>query len=238
MAQYTPGASDSTAALRNYRLVAAGVLVGALDPSEAVRRGEAARSAAALDPSGRPDVAWLDGVLAARRGDRPALSAARAALRQAGPDAALLDRSLAAFELALGGETRRAGQALAALEWELAERPILGSPRETCLMAFDRLAASRWLLAAGDTAQAARLLTWPEAVDISFIAPVLAPLVYLERAQIEEARGQVELARSHYQQFLRRYDLPTARHQHLVREAALALDRLSGKRAVNAEGAP
>jgi hypothetical protein len=183
-------------------------------------------------------VAWLDGVLAARRGDRPALSAARAALRQAGPDAALLDRSLAAFELALGGDTRGAGQALATLEWKLAERPIFGSSRETCLMAFNRLAASRWLLAAGDTAQAARLLTWHEAYDISSIAAVLTPLVYLERARIEEARGQVELARAHYEQFLRRYDMPTPRHQQLVREAALALGRLSGKRAANAEGVP
>jgi serine/threonine-protein kinase len=238
MAGYTPGASDSTAALRNYQLVVAGVLVDALDAAEAVRRGEAARSATGLNASARPEVAWLDGVLAAHRGDRPALAAARAALRQAGPDAALLDRSLAAFELALGGEMRRAGQALAALEWKLAERPIFGSPRETCLMAFDRLAASRWLLAAGDTAQAARLLTWHEAYDASSIATVLAPLVYLERARIGDARGQLELARAHYEQFLQRYDMPTARHQHLVREAALALTRLSGKQPANAEGAP
>jgi hypothetical protein len=238
MARYVPGASDSTAALRNYQLVAAGVLVDAVDPGEAVRPAEAAHSAAALDPAEGPDVAWLDGVLAARRGDRPAMTAARAALRRAGPDGALLDRSLAAFELSLGGETRRAGEALAALEWELAERPILGSSRETLLMAFDRLVASRWLLAAGDTAQAARLLTWHEAYDISSIAAVLAPLVYLERARIEDARGQAELARAHYEQFLRRYDMPTARHQHLVREAALALARLSGQAPASVEGRP
>jgi hypothetical protein len=202
-----------------------------------VKPGEAAWAGVALDPSTRPDVVWLDGVLAAHRGDHPALSAARAALRQAGPDGALLDQSLAAFELGLAGETRRAGQALAALEWRLAERPIFGSPREACLMAFDRLAASRWLLGAGDTAQAARLLTCHVAYDISYVAAVLGPLVYLELARIEDARGQVELARSHYELFLRRYDLPPARHPHLVREAALALDRLVGTRAINAEGA-
>jgi hypothetical protein len=186
----------------------------------------------------RPDVAWLDGVLAARRGDRRALSAARAALRQAGPDAALLSRSLAAFELALDGDTRRAGQTLAALEWELAESPIFDSPRETLLMSFDRLAASRWLLASGDTAQAARLLTWPEAYDASFSAVVLAPLIYLERARIEDAQARVELARAHYEQFLRRYDMPTARHQYLVHEATLALGRLSGQTPRNTEAKP
>jgi hypothetical protein len=237
MAEYTPGASDSTAALRNYQLVAAGVMVEALDPAEAVRFAKAAWSAT-LTPSQQPDIAWLDGVLAARRGDRPAFSAAREVVRKAGPDAALLARSLAAFNLALDGDTRRAGQALAALEWELAERPIFASPRELMLMSFDRLAASRWLLATGDTAQAARLLTWPEAMDVSRMAVVLAPWTYLERARIEDAKGRVELARSHYEQFLRRYDMPTARHRYLVREATLALARLSGLTSTNAEPRP
>jgi tetratricopeptide (TPR) repeat protein len=235
MAEYTPGASDSTFAMRNYQLVVAGVLVGALDPAEAVRFARAAWSATAIIPSQRPDIAWLNGVLAARRGDRPGLSAARAVLQHAGPDAALLSRSLAAFDLALEGDTRRAGQALAALEWALAERPLFGAPRELELMSFDRLAASRCLLATGDTAQAARLLTWPEAYDLSRMAVVLAPLVYLERARIEDAQGRVELARSHYEQFLRRYDMPTARHRYLVREATLALARLSGLTSTNAE---
>jgi Protein kinase domain len=238
MAEYTPGASDSTSALRNYQLVAAGVLVEALNPAEAVRFARAAWSATAISPSQRPDIAWLNGVLAARRGDRPALSAARAVLRHAGPEAALLSRSLAAFDLALEGDTRRAGQALAALEWELAERPLFGSPRELILMSFDRLAASRWLLGAGDTLQAARLLTWPEASDVSRIAVVLAPLVYLERARIEDAQGRVELARAHYQQFLRRYDMPTARHRYLVQEATLALARLPGRTPANGEAKP
>jgi len=58
---------------------------------------------------------------------------------------------------------------------------------------------------------------------------VLSGLVYLERARIEEARGQGDLARSHYEQFLRSYDLPVAAHRHLVEEARAALRRLSGQ---------
>jgi hypothetical protein len=38
-----------------------------------------------------------------------------------------------------------------------------------------------------------------------------------------------QLARAHYEQFLRRYDMPTAMHRHLVEEARGALARLGGK---------
>jgi hypothetical protein len=226
MRRYTGSSSDPELLLVNYRLAVAGVLVDAIDPEEAIRWGDAARSAIAAGSPDGADLAWLDGELAAHRGDRSALAAARRALGEAGPDAALLNQSLAASELALMGDVRRAGQTLAALEWRLAERPIFNSARETWLMAFDRLAASRWLLAVGDTAQAARLLTWHEAVDASSIAAVLAPLIYLERARIEEGRGEIEAARAHYRQFLRRYDLPNARHRHLLQEARAALGRL------------
>jgi hypothetical protein len=63
-------------------------------------------------------------------------------------------------------------------------------------------------------------------------------LIYLERARIEDAQGRVELARAHYQQFLRRYDMPTARHRYLAQEATLALARLSGQTPPNAEARP
>jgi serine/threonine-protein kinase len=231
MNQYTGTNSDPTFLLINYRLATAGVLVDAIEPAEAVRWGKAARSAIPPGSPERADLAWLDGVMAARQRNRSQLDSARASLRQAGPDAALLEQSLAGFELALKGDTRRAGQALATLEWQLAEHPIFHSLRETWLMAYDRFAAARWLLQAGDTAQAARLLTWHEAVDASSIAAVLAPLIYFERARIEEARGDGGLARAHYAQFLRRYDMPSLRHRHLVEETRAALVRLGGEQA-------
>jgi hypothetical protein len=57
-------------------------------------------------------------------------------------------------------------------------------------------------------------------------------------ASAQDAQGRVELARAHYEQFLRRYDMPTARHRYLVQEATLALARLSGQTPASAEARP
>ena len=57
---------------------------------------------------------------------------------------------------------------------------------------------------------------------------MLAPLAYYELAQIEDAQGLSDLARDHYQQFLRRYDMPVPALRHLVDEAKAALRRLNG----------
>jgi hypothetical protein len=54
----------------------------------------------------------------------------------------------------------------------------------------------------------------------------MASVTYLERARISEAKGQVNVARQYYREFLRRYDMPAPRHRHLVDEAKLALARL------------
>jgi hypothetical protein len=95
-----------------------------------------------------------------------------------------------------------------------------------------RLAASEWLLASGDTATSARLLTWVEA-DIGRPSGVgtylLEGLAELARARIEDAQGHPALARTHYRQFLTRYDMPVPAHRHLVEEANGALARLSGR---------
>ncbi|HEX3232549.1 MAG TPA: hypothetical protein VHR41_00025 [Gemmatimonadales bacterium] len=49
------------------------------------------------------------------------------------------------------------------------------------------------------------------------------------RARIEEAQGDAQSARAHYQQFLRRYDSPMPGQRHLVDEAAAAMVRLAGQ---------
>jgi hypothetical protein len=91
----------------------------------------------------------------------------------------------------------------------------------------NRLAASRWLLAAGDTVAAGTILGELELADgrlIYFGGPL-----YLARARINDALGRKEEARSDYTEFLRRYDLPSAFQRHLVDEARAALRRLSGR---------
>src|SRR3989454_5125327 len=126
-----------------------------------------------------------------------------------------LERSLAAFAAERAGERRAAGRALAALEWESAEhtRHHDYGQHHPYFNAVNRLSASRWLLAAGDTAEAARLLTWYEAVfwdHHRFLGPanvVFAAPALFERARIEEALGDTAAAVADYREFLQRYDL-------------------------------
>ena len=99
------------------------------------------------------------------------------------------------------------------------------------LTGINRLAASRWLLAVGDTADAARLLTWHEAVlspapTVIHANAMLAGLAYLERGRIMEALGDRDRALASYQQFLRRYDMPLRAERRLVDEARTAVARL------------
>jgi hypothetical protein len=97
-------------------------------------------------------------------------------------------------------------------------------------LATDRLAAATWLLEAGDTAQATRLLIWYESLQGNWDATfnhVAAAMGYLMRARIDEAQGDTRSAKMHYEYFLRRFDAPMPRQRHLVEEARAALARLS-----------
>ena len=82
-----------------------------------------------------------------------------------------------------------------------------------------------------------KLLFWHQAYVPTSFEPfrsqLFAGLAYYELAQIEEAQGRTDLARDHYQQFLRRYDMPPPAHQYLVDEANAALRRLAGQRDVS-----
>ena len=57
---------------------------------------------------------------------------------------------------------------------------------------------------------------------------VVSGLAYLELARIEEAVGSATVARDYYEQFLRRYDMPTEAHRPMVEEARAAYERLGG----------
>jgi TolB-like protein len=228
--------TDSMAPLQSYTLAVIGAWLGALRPDAAVRPRQGARVAAdALGPDAQAEAAWLDGILAAVRGDRRALKAAQtaahAAALAAGDSSGVLERSLAGFDLYLSGATRQAGEALATLEWEQAEQFAPHRFPHRALMPVNRIAAAQWLFASGDTAQAARLLTWVEG-DFGLgglTALALRGLVELERARIEEARGHAEQALAHYRQFLLRYDAPMPSQRPLVAEAKEAVARLSGR---------
>lgn len=235
--RYADGTADPAAALYAYRLAAIGLWSGAVDARD-VRRRRATIMLAAhrLPPDGHAELAWLDGVVAATLQDAAALAAARAALQQVDVLAApVLDRSLAAFELALRGDGGAAAHTL--VELERARADAHGSYRRLSdshpyLTAVNRLTASRWLLALGDTTAAAGLLVFHEGVPFPLPLTghanyVLAGPAYLERARIEEAAGRNDLARTYYGQFLRRYDAPVPAHRPMVDGASAAIARLT-----------
>jgi tetratricopeptide (TPR) repeat protein len=226
---------EGPTAIDEFALAVLGVWLGVVDSAEALSRRPAAATAIngfrdeKLRQWSRADLAWLDGLLAFARRDQGGLARAREDVRKSGdPDASTAERSLAAFGRALGGNRAGAGRDLAELEWRCVNTGKCGAARFS--VSVQRLAAGTWLLEAGDTAQAARLLTWHEAAVGAWTASfsyAVTPLAYLTLARIEEAQGQANPATEHYQQFLRRYDSPMPGQRHLVHETQAALRRLS-----------
>ena len=223
--------ADSAGALRSYGLAVVGIWLGAVDQREAAARRQAA--VAQANNADRAEVAWLDGLMAVARRDRRALAEARAALRETGdPGVNALDRSLAAFDTELAGNTGAAGTAMASLEWQEAALSAPHFLHHPYAIAVDRLAAARWLAASGKADQAFSLLSFVDGPY--FIHPgtvyslMLAGLVDLERGRIEEQRGGSGSARKYYREFLRRYDRPMIGHRRLVDEAKAAMARLKG----------
>jgi TolB-like protein len=231
MAQWQRLTADSTAPLVIYGLAVAGARMAAVEP------GRAAASRPGRVPTwreGRAELAWLDGILAHTSGDAAGLARARRQVRESGSaEADLLERSLAAFAVELTGDRRAAARSLAALEWESAEhtRHNEYGGRHPLFNSVNRLSASRWLLATGDTVQAARLLRWHEAVFWEaqrFLGPanaVFATPALFERARIEEASGDTAAATAHYRDFLQRYDLPGGEWTTRVQETRSKLQR-------------
>jgi hypothetical protein len=238
-----------TSELEGYRLAVLGAWVRIVATDEAVKRRHPAWLALERLPiaprsiATRAQLLWLDGILAFTRGDRRGIERARQELRQpsrvpiATPElqerthavTSFNDRSLAALELALKGDSGRAGRQLAVLEWECAG--LYTCPLSNYDLAVHHLAGARWLLATGDTAQAVRLLLWPEAFQggAEWAGTfALMPLADLELARIYEARGAASEARERYQRFLRSHDAPMPSERPLIEAARQALARLSG----------
>ena len=222
--------------LAGYRVAVIGAWIGALDASAARRWRPSPGSTATATPVVKAELAWLDGMLAVTRRDRPALSSARAALAQSGDSAwHVIDRSLGAFALDLAGERRRAADSLAAIEWqrpdfEPAVDGLNGARSHPFLAGVDRMAGAAWFLQDGDTTDATRLLVWHEcrvwSLRVHVADAVFAGLADLQLARVEDAQGHADLAGHYYRQFLRRYDQPLPTQRHLVTEARVALARL------------
>jgi TolB-like protein len=237
---------EPDAVLGAYRLALAGVTVGAIPPAEAARRRPAGAGAVST-VEGAEELVWLDGVLAYLQGDRERIaSALRAFPENPGPRSSLLRRSLAALALDAAGERERATREMLDLEREIADDRDLadqvaerGLPHRIelhhpLLVTLNRLICIRWLRALGRDAEAARLLTWHEAMPGSPLTQAwqrgIGALSLLDRAEIAEAMGQPEQARRYYARLLAQYDLPVPALQPRVSRAEVALARLTAGR--------
>lgn len=230
---------DPSAGLRGYGLAVVGAWLGEVSPEAAeAHRAPASRFAERGTDADRAELAWLDGILAHTRGDTPALQRAIDRIGTGGgPGAAKLRRSLEAFRLEAAGELATAAERLATLEEETSAglssryRANQRDPAHPSLSAVNRLAAGRWLLGAGDTLRAMRLLVWHEAIgpidQEEQMNRVVEPLALLEQARIAESRGERVAASSYYAAFLERYDMPAPPQTALVEDALRAHRRLS-----------
>jgi TolB-like protein/predicted Ser/Thr protein kinase len=190
-----------------YALATTGAWLGAIEPdSAALLRMAAGRAQAATSEAGVAELHWLDGILACTRADTAALRVHHASLRSsAATGASALARSLAAFDLALAGRSADAAHGLTVLERENADEAwhFRHGKDHPFALGVNRLAASRMLLAAGDTATAAELLLFHEVDLPSSLHPmptatiVLGTLGLADLARIEDRRGQSDLAHHH-----------------------------------------
>jgi len=203
------------------RLVAVGEWLGILGPDAGAEwRAALDRQSEHLSRLQRAELAWLDGIRAAARSDTAALAAARRRLvpssgGTAGTDGesavvdsvliSTLERSLGAFDLALGGRRAEAADSLLALEGIRAESYLFRNygDHHPYLTAVNRLAAADWLTGSGRPAEAARLLRWHEAVQFPAHLAARADaslhgIVYFRRALAEEAAGDTDRARLHF----------------------------------------
>ena len=229
--------TDPRDPLRGYGLRMLGVVLGGWGPERvgSLRRA-AAEGVAAGGPDERAELAWLDGILAHARSDASALDDARDRIRSSGAThAGVLAGSLDGFRQALSGDETAAARTLERIELDAGERwsAAAYAGRHPYLSAVNRLHAGRWLIAAGDTAAAARLLEWYHGIPgtrasfrDTYATFAVLPLVLTELARIAEARGRAEEAADHRRRIVRYYDLPSSpQGAALLEEAKSALAR-------------
>lgn len=225
--------------VRLYAMGVSGAWLGGIDTARAIAlRPAAAKYLDRISPDStalrallQAQLAWGDGLLAVLRQDQRGIGQARARLQQSGAgEARFMVRTLAGFELELAGAKQAAAESLGVLD--MADLTGNLGAQDAYARSAAHLEASRLLLQQGDTVRASKQLVWHEAaIPMSwegYRSLLFSALAYYQLARIEEEQGQHDLARDHYQQFLRRYDMPPPAHQYMVDEANAALRRLSG----------
>lgn len=220
--------------LGGYGLLATGAALGGLAPEDAVRRRphDVPPDAPA---NARAELAWLDGVLGFARDDGAGLIDARQRVAQSGGEfAPLLIASLDALTLRRDGRREAAIAMLLAAEDSSADRygPNRIRHIHPYVPTVNRVLLGRWLLEAGRPTEAARLLSWNEAVLpgaplLEVVNRTVGLLGTYERARAEESMGRIEEARTHYRRFIDAYDHPAEPLRPLVENARARLHALT-----------
>jgi TolB-like protein len=226
-----------------YRLAVAGAMLGAVPPAEARSRRPVARSDSGNGAGHRPwELAWLDGVLAYVDGSADRIAAARRALDLEPPvsplDRAhhpLLGRSLEALHLDATGDREGAAREMVALETDIADRYLMhGLDDHPLLSTVNRLMAVRWLRALGRDADAARLLTWHEAItygiEVQTWNRAIGTIALVDRAEIAERTGEAQRALRDYTRLLEGYDMADPAMEPVLERARAGVVRLTGGR--------
>jgi eukaryotic-like serine/threonine-protein kinase len=230
-------------ALGAYRLAVAGAVLGAVPPEEArSRRPTVGRDAAGGAGHRRWELAWLDGVLAYVDGSANRIAAARRALDLEPPISPLervhhplLGHSLAALLLDATGDRERAAREMVALETEIADRSLMHELDDHPLLStVNRLMAVRWLRSLGRDADAARLLTWHEAItygiEVQTWSRAIGSVTLVDRAEIAERTGEAQRALRDYTRLLEWYDMADPAMEPVLERARTGVMRLAGER--------
>lgn len=183
---------------------------------------------------GRAELAWLDGVVAYLRGNQAELVGSLDALPDHTADrTSLLRQSLSALVFDAAGDRETAAREMLELEQEIADRWNWRGPinnHHPLLVTLNRLICVSWLRVFGREADAARPLTWHEAMPGSPLfqawTRTIGPMSLVDRAEIAEAMAQPERALTYYTRFLDQYDMPAPALQPRVDRARAGLARL------------
>lgn len=233
-ARWAAVSGEAEGMLGAYRLAVAGATLGAVPVPEALGwRPGSSDMLSRWSADELAELAWLDGLLAYLENDAQRMASARRAVSDAEATyGALLERSLAALAADAAGNRRRAAREIVELETEIADREPLKEigTRHPLLAIANRLLAARWLRSLGEDLEAARLLTWHEAMP----GPVLiqawnrsiGDIAFLDRAEIAESIGDEERAQRYFARFLEQYDRPDPTMRPLVDRATAGLVRL------------
>jgi hypothetical protein len=228
----------SDAAIGAYRLAVAGVALDVIPAATAgQRRPRRAGLAVSWTAEAEDELAWLDGVLAYLEEDPARLGASLDVFPEdSGPRASLLRRSLNALALDAAADRERAIREMLELEQEVADRwnwrgPI--SNHHPLLTTLNRVICARWLRTLERDAEAARLLTFHEAIPGSALLQAwvrtIGALSLLDRAEIADSMGQRERALGYYARLLAQYDMPVPALQPRVTRAEAAVARLTSE---------